>query len=630
MSFRIKLFFIFLFYGLVLAVTAQFLMIKINKDVVRSDSLKKAALYAEDLDESFQRNIKNSQAKLKALRESIIFKENFREHKVTKYSQALFLDIAKTSSNIMQLRFIDKNGEEIIRVERTNPGQEAYITDNAYLQNKKNRYYFKDIMKLRNGEFWYSNLDLNIEHGKIERPLKPVLRIGTPFYFEGKKEGILIINIFMQSFLDTLVSSDIYKIYLVDKDEYILVNTEHKDEWNRYLSKEYKKEKKYLDSLNREDAYKFDLHIGTPDDLKIVIIPSQEYIDAQIKENIYQFLWVVLAVVLLSFPLSYLLSIVPAKLNSKVDTLNQRLKEEAQQKDILLSLFDLSDAVLFQWNNDSEWSVSFVSKSVEKLLGYKQDDFSSNSVAYASCIHHDDLLTVHNELKEAIEKNLYFFTHAPYRVITKEKKIKWILDNTVIVKDESGEIVNFVGYLTDITELKEKEFELNNLARIDQLTKISNRLYLDELLLKQYYRFNRYSEECSIILVDIDHFKEVNDNYGHLVGDKILVEFAQVLQNSLRKDDVVGRWGGEEFLIILPHTQLNQAVFLAEKLCRIVRENEFSVVGKKTASFGVATFVHGLNIEQSVDLVDKALYEAKVAGRNMVKVADAKASIKKE
>jgi diguanylate cyclase (GGDEF)-like protein/PAS domain S-box-containing protein len=606
-------------YGLVLAVAAQLLMININKEVVKKDSLKKAALYARNIQNAFRQNIKSSEAKLKVLRESAIFRKNFEHNRVFEYSKFLFLDIAKTSPDIMQLRYIDKNGNEIIRINRNNPQQEAYIIDKKRLQNKAKRYYFQEIMRLRNGEFWYSKLDLNVEHGKIEKPLRPVIRIGTPYYYKGKKQGILIINVFMKEFLDSMVTSDIYDIFLVDKDNYMLVNTKHTNEWSRYL-RNAKNTQDFL-SIMDENAYRLNLNIANHEGLKIILIPKENYIESEVKENFYQFLWVILIVLFFSLPLSYIMSILPAKLKSKVDKLNQELESESQEKDVLLSLFDLSDAVLFKWNNDEEWSVSFVSKSVENLLGYPQDDFATNKIAYASCIHHDDLQQVQKEVEDAMASNVYFFTHEPYRVVTKDKKIKWILDNTVIVRDSSDEIVNFVGYLTDITELKEKEFALENLARIDQLTKINNRLYLDEILMAQYYRFNRYSEECSLILVDIDYFKMINDEYGHIVGDKVLVEFAELLKNAIRKDDIVGRWGGEEFLIILPHTYIDKAAFLAEKLCKIVAEHEFSVVGHKTASFGVATFVHGMSVEQCVDMADDALYEAKKAGRNMVKVA---------
>jgi diguanylate cyclase (GGDEF)-like protein/PAS domain S-box-containing protein len=630
MSFRTKLFYIFLFYGLLLAVAAELFMVKINKDVVRKDSLKKAALYAEALREDFQQNINNARAKLEALRQSKILRENFEKNRVTEYSKELFLDIARTSPNIMQLRFINLDGDEAIRINRISLHQEAYIQKKSHLQNKAKRYYFKDILRLKDGEFWYSKVDLNVEHGKIQIPIHPVFRIGTPYYYKGKKEGVLILNIFMQSFLDSLVRSDIYSIYLLDHENYILVDSAHKNEWSRYLVNKESSPQLSLKHLEKLGAYKLDLKIGNKEGLKVLIIPRKKYIVTQVEDNFYQFFWVVFAVVLLSFPLAYLMSIVPSKLNSKVNELNEKLTEEANKKTLLLSLFDLSDAVLFKWNCDEKWSVSYVSNSVEKLLGYTPEDFIHNRVAYLHCIYHDDLERVEEELKSAIVSKSYFLTHKPYRIVTKDRKIKWILVHTVIIRNELDEVINFVGYLNDITQMKQKEFALENLARVDQLTQINNRLYLDEVLMSQYYRFNRYAEESTLILIDIDYFKSVNDEYGHIVGDKILIEFAEILKRSIRKDDILGRWGGEEFLIILPHTDIERGSILAEKLRKIIEAHSFKIVGKKSASFGVSTFVVGMSVEQCVDMADQALYKAKKAGRNIVKRAEIKASIKKK
>jgi len=619
MSFRVRLFFIFLVYGLLLAAIATVLVSNINKEVVEKESLKNAHLYAKEIKSDFYYYIRNSKAILNSLRESSIFQRSFENAKGLEDARALFLDIARTSPNIMQLRYIDVNGDEIIRIERNNLNQEAYATDAKYLQNKRNRYYFKEIQTLRSGNYWFSNLDLNIEHGSIEEPIKPVLRMGTPYFYKGEKKGILIINIFMSGFLQRVVASDIYNIYLLDKDNYILVNTKHTNEWSKYLHTQTNRHKKFNP---QDDLYaEVDLDLKNGEGLKVVVVPDSKYIQAETKAGIYKFLGVVLIVLFLSFPLSYIMSMLPAKLKSKVDELNEKLEKEAGEREVLLSLFDNSNAVLFKWNNDPEWSVSFVSRSIENLLHYSQEDFATNKVPYASCIHKDDLARVQKEVQDAIESKVYFFRHQPYRVLTKEQDVKWILDNTVIVRNNEGDIINFVGYLTEITDLKRKELELENLARIDQLTGIYNRLHLDEVLLSQYYRFNRYSEECSIILVDIDFFKEVNDSYGHLVGDKVLQSFAKLLKNSLRSDDIIGRWGGEEFLIVLPHTSLQQAAFLAEKLCKKIAEYDFETVGHKTASFGVATFTHGKSIEQCVDMADEALYEAKRAGRNQVKVA---------
>jgi len=298
--------------------------------------------------------------------------------------------------------------------------------------------------------------------------------------------------------------------------------------------------------------------------------------------------------------------------------LEHKVKERVKEQESLLSLFNESDNVLFKWNNDENWSVSFVSQSVKKLLNYSKAEFENNSVDYASCIHPDDLKGVIKEIEIATSSEENFFAHQPYRIKTKDGDIKWILDNSVIIRDENGEITHYLGYLTDITELKDYQHKLEILSQTDQLTKVNNRLYIDEILQKQYYRFVRNQESCSVILIDIDYFKSVNDTYGHVVGDLVLVEFAKILSSHIRASDVVGRWGGEEFLIILPHTTAQKAKELAEKLRKLIESFNFSKVATKTASFGVAEFKSGMSIEQLIDKADKALYKSKENGRNQV------------
>lgn len=288
------------------------------------------------------------------------------------------------------------------------------------------------------------------------------------------------------------------------------------------------------------------------------------------------------------------------------------------EKETLLSFFDLSDAVLLCWLNDSNSSITYVSKSIEKLLGYTKGEIETQHLACSGCIHNDDNARVNYELNTAIEKNHSYLTHKPYRIITKDAHIKWISNHTVLVRDKDKNVISFIGYLTDVTELKNSELKLKYLSQIDQLTKINNRMYIDDILQKQYYHFHRNQEECSIILIDIDFFKSVNDNYGHIEGDSVLIEFAQLLKTSIREGDYLGRWGGEEFLIILPHTDIVRATILAHKLRHIIEEHRFSVVVHQTASFGVANFLKDMSIKELLVTADKALYKSKAKGRNCV------------
>ena len=118
--------------------------------------------------------------------------------------------------------------------------------------------------------------------------------------------------------------------------------------------------------------------------------------------------------------------------------------------------------------------------------------------------------------------------------------------------------------------------------------------------------------------MDIDHFKNINDNYGHLVGDKILKEFSSLIAQHLRQSDIFGRWGGEEFLIIAPHTNRQEAYVIAEKLRKIVQEHWFEEVGHLTVSFGVTECTKEHNFDTAISTADQALYRSKKEGRNRV------------
>ena len=129
-------------------------------------------------------------------------------------------------------------------------------------------------------------------------------------------------------------------------------------------------------------------------------------------------------------------------------------------KQVLLTLFDKGSSVLFKWNNDANWNVLYVSKSVEGLLGYTRDDFLKNHVSFASCVHKDDLDRVAKEVHDAIATNKDYFEHQPYRLYTKSGDVKWVYDSTVILRDDEGRATSFVGYTIDITDIKKKEQQL--------------------------------------------------------------------------------------------------------------------------------------------------------------------------
>ena len=176
--------------------------------------------------------------------------------------------------------------------------------------------------------------------------------------------------------------------------------------------------------------------------------------------------------------------------------------------------------------------------------------------------------------------------------------------------------------LDDLNNVKAQLEDQNRLFKqqsiTDALTGIYNRLKLDEDLSYAIKRSERTNKKFSVILLDIDNFKLMNDHYGHLVGDKVLKAFAALLMSAVRKTDIVGRWGGEEFLIICPDTDLQGGKKLAEQLRSKISEHEFPEKNELYASLGIVTHNPEETAEGLIARVDKALYRAKESGRNRV------------
>lgn len=171
-------------------------------------------------------------------------------------------------------------------------------------------------------------------------------------------------------------------------------------------------------------------------------------------------------------------------------------------------------------------------------------------------------------------------------------------------------------------EMQLKNKQLERLAITDQLTQVYNRLKLDEVLGYELARAKRDKNPLSVTLLDIDKFKLVNDNHGHQVGDNVLIKVSQLLLDNIRKTDILGRWGGEEFLILFPNTSLENAVKQADKLRRLVANADFGLDRPITISLGVAS-CGDFNCERIiVEHADQALYRAKRNGRNRVEFYD--------
>ncbi|MFN3264700.1 MAG: diguanylate cyclase, partial [Aquificaceae bacterium] len=409
----------------------------------------------------------------------------------------------------------------------------------------------------------------------------------------------------------------------------------------------------------------------------------------------------------------------------------ENLKLSGQRPEFLLSA---GPVVFFQWKKAEGWPVEFVSPSVFELLGYTPEDFVSGRIKYAELIHPEDLERVSQEVMYHTEKKSSFWTHKEYRLRRVDGRYIWVLDHTVPLLDNAGQVVGYYGYLLDITEKHEQEelfhvlaesnpyavlvydfwenkilyanqnasrlfgysreellttedpinfvfwkdrkkvhesirkrregyrdvisyklrintkygeikwvklsstiasFKgktvsiltlmdisgevkrerlLTKLATRDQLTGILNRHALIHDFEHLLAQARRYGTAFSIIIFDIDNFKAINDTYGHLVGDEVLKEATREVKKVLRKSDIFGRWGGEEFLILLPMTSEPSAP--AEKIRQTIEGCELCKGLKITLSLGATTYRDGDSMDSMLARADRALYKAKQQGKN--------------
>jgi diguanylate cyclase len=193
------------------------------------------------------------------------------------------------------------------------------------------------------------------------------------------------------------------------------------------------------------------------------------------------------------------------------------------------------------------------------------------------------------------------------RMVARYDKMLRRFNKTVAISDQ---------YQLQLMDLKAR---LEVTARTDLLTGLANRWKIMEQLEAEQSRAERHGSTFSILIADLDHFKLINDTYGHLAGDRVLKAIADCFSGSLRGEDFCGRWGGEEFLIVLPETGLQQACQVAEKLIAGVRQT--SVVWEQqrlgvTVSVGVGSFRQGMSLDACIKLADDAMYVAKREGRD--------------
>ncbi len=247
------------------------------------------------------------------------------------------------------------------------------------------------------------------------------------------------------------------------------------------------------------------------------------------------------------------------------------LREREEQ---LRFVLEGSELGFWDWNIETQnvkrnerWAI---------MLGYTYEEIQQTTQQWTDFIYPDDRARAWESIKDVLEGRSLIHK-IEYRMLHKDGGYRWILDQAkVMQRDIHGNPIRMCGTHTDVTDRKNMELELERQAHIDYLTGINNRRHFMMLANNELRRDKRHHHDLSLLMFDVDHFKAINDQYGHQVGDHVLQKLVTECREHLRTEDIFGRIGGEEFAVLLPETGIEAAIEVAERL-RMVTANTFLI-----------------------------------------------------
>ena len=525
------------------------------------------------------------------------FLDNSDDLLIKKNTEQLLQAIASTNSTIKQIRIINKTGNEIIRIEKDKKTNQTIISNN--LQDKSSRYYFQKLSQMNEEKIWYSKFDLNVENGELEVPFAPTLRIGITIIKENSFEGAIILNLFSQELLTKIATSSGFDPYIVDKDFNYILHPNEAYSLNKYKNLKRDFNLDFPKGLNSDGIYSYSLKniIDNEDEAIMILKVRKDFENVLINEKSDVAVITLLVVILISFIISFIVSKSTTKLQNDLIDANEKLE-----------ISKILDKYVISSTTSIDGTILEISEAFEISSGYNKSELIGQKMSIIKHPNRD--IKIIKNLWETILKRKIWIGEIENK--NKNGESYWLKQHIIPKFDLENNIDKFVSLGIDVTATK----KLEKLASIDNLTQIYNRRMIDDFLQTEIDIAKRYKKDLTLIMFDIDYFKLVNDTFGHLVGDKILIETAQLISQNLRKADIFGRYGGEEFIIICVEANINSAYLLAEKLRIAMEKHLFDEVGQKTISLGVAKMDKNDTLDSFIKKADTALYDSKNKGRN--------------
>lgn len=295
----------------------------------------------------------------------------------------------------------------------------------------------------------------------------------------------------------------------------------------------------------------------------------------------------------------------------------------AQSRDEFRTLVENVPGVVFRCQVDAPWGVIHISPNIEALTGARPEEFLVAHVSFGDFIVPEDFATIEAAIATALQARTSY--EVEYRMRSRSGNICWVSERGHVYVDERGQAQWLDGVIIDVTERKQAEEAIRNLAFVDTLTHLPNRRFLLDRLRQGLANSRRHGRHGALLFIDLDHFKAINDTYGHEAGDRLLCDVAQRLRQSVREGDTVARLGGDEFVVMLEdladtgREACEKGTAIGDKILAALNE-PFKIAGDlhhNTPSIGITCFGSAdVRAEDLLRRADEAMYRAKAGGRN--------------
>ncbi|MFV8572573.1 diguanylate cyclase domain-containing protein [Marinobacter sp. SBS5] len=537
-------------------------------------------------------------------------------------------------STYSQLRFLDHDGLELVRLERND--QRVFKKHENALQFKGERYYAIETAALAEGDVYVSPLDLNVEKGQVEVPYEPMIRFGVRVVDEETgNQGLVILNMKGQALLapfDTGMAGS-YPAFLLDSEGHVLAGPDPNDEWGFMFGLPSAFAREYPEALDQilggdhgwVETSKGLFVYETVHPLKqfnrnspagqytwktVSFVPSESLPSSALMNHT----WVIGFYVIGVF-LTLVISFYTHFLIHKRREL--RREKERQSKRFWKISSVLGDGLIVM---DKHGLLTYMNPEAERILGWSSDELVAKQGHEVFHVHDQEgagcsILDVINT------RQLYRSKDEEFR--RKDNSTIPVTLNAAPLTSDTGDEGIVISF-QDFSEIKEYQEAIHNLAFQDTLTGLPNRRVLEDRMQLAIALSGRHARYLGVMFLDLDHFKQVNDTYGHDAGDILLKEIARRLERSVRETDTVVRVGGDEFVVLLPEVSSpDNATVVAQKIINTVAQPVVLPLGVARVGVSIGITIArgaGITIAGLMQSADQAMYEAKRRGKNQLVV----------